>query len=156
MALHYFRTSEQLQCALRLACAHTPTGWRAAALILERVATEGGGRCRADQTRRRTRPWRTATTLAATLTDAEMLDDALPSEQLIWRLFSAEGVTADRPRTLAYGCRCSRSRLASILEAFEPGDLDHMAISGDIVMTCEFCNFNFHFARDEVRGRPGD
>ncbi len=153
MALHYFETSEQLRCALRLACARTPNGWRAAALVLERVAIEGGidsvaSSAEADEA------WITATTLAATLTDAEMLDDSLPPEQLVWRLFSSEGVAADRPRPLAYGCRCSRARLADILEGFVPEDLDHMAEGGDIVMTCEFCNYNFHFEREQVRGRP--
>ncbi len=151
MALHYFQTSEQLQCAVRLACAHTLAGWRAAALILERVATDGGidpipTGAEADEA------WRTATTLAATLTEAELLDDGLPSEQLVWRLFSAEGVAADRPRALAYGCRCSRSRLAGILEGFPPEDLDDMVVAGDIVMTCEFCNLDFRFDRGQVRG----
>jgi molecular chaperone Hsp33 len=68
-------------------------------------------------------------------------------------LFSSEGVAADRPRALAYGCRCSRSRLSSILEGFAPQDLDDMAVSGAIVMTCEFCNLDFRFGRDEVGGR---
>ena len=35
-------TSEQLRTHLHLACARTPQGWRAAALILERVAAGGG------------------------------------------------------------------------------------------------------------------
>lgn len=151
MALHYFETSEQLQCALRLACAPGPAGWRAAALILERVASEGG--IDAASTQGADEAWRTATTLAMTLTDAELLDDALPSEQLIWRLFASEGVAADRPRALAYGCRCSRSRLSSILDGFAPDDLDDMVVAGDIVMTCEFCNLDFRFGRDEVGGR---
>ncbi len=151
MALHYFRTSEQLQCALRIACQPTPAGWRASALILERVASEGGiegiGGAEDDEA------WRAATVLAATVTEAELLDDALPSEHLIWRLFSAEGVAVDLPRALAYGCRCSRSRLSEILEGFVPDDLDEMATSGAIVMTCEFCNLDFRFDRAEVRGR---
>lgn len=151
MALHYFETSEQLQCGLRLACVRTDEGWRASALILERVATEGGietmASAEADDA------WLAAVTLAATVTDAELVDDTLPPEQLIWRLFGTEGVAADRSRALAYGCRCSRARLADILEGFVPDDLDEMAVSGDIVMTCEFCNLDFRFARDEVRGR---
>ena len=44
MALHYFETSEQLRCFLRIACTLTPAGWRAGALILEKVAGEGGGK----------------------------------------------------------------------------------------------------------------
>ena len=97
--------------------------------------------------------WRTATMLAATLTDAELLDDALPPERLLYRLFHTEGVATDRARALSYGCRCSRARLVGILEGFPPDDLDHMAVDGDIVMTCEFCNYDFRFPRQDVRGR---
>lgn len=150
MALHYFATSEQLQCALHLSCAHTEAGWRASALILERVASEGGIDAPGEEA---DEAWKAATILAATVTDDELLDDGLPPEQLIWRLFSAEGVAADRPRALAYGCRCSRLRLAGILEGFGPHDLDDMVVAGDIVMTCEFCNLDFRFGRDEVRGK---
>jgi molecular chaperone Hsp33 len=91
------------------------------------------------------------------VTDAELLDDALAPDRLLFNLFHSEGVAADRPRALAYGCRCSRQRLSGILEGFASDDLDHMTVDGDIVMTCEFCNFDFHFARADVRGdgQPG-
>jgi molecular chaperone Hsp33 len=151
MALHYFESSEQLACEVRLASAHTPEGWRAAALILERVAGSGGLDPAMDQ-EAQDESWRTARALAATLTDGELLNDSLPAETLIWRLFSGEGVVVDRPRALAYGCRCSRQHLSGLLEGFSAEDLDHMAVSGDIVMTCEFCNLDFRFARDNVRG----
>jgi molecular chaperone Hsp33 len=151
MALHYFETSEQLRCFLRVACALTPAGWRASALILEKVAGEGGVDPELDAAAQE-ESWRSATTLAATITDSELLDDALTPERLIFRLFHGEGVAADRPRALAYGCRCSRQRLSGILEGFGAADLDHMAIAGQIVMTCEFCNLDFRFPRQEVRG----
>jgi molecular chaperone Hsp33 len=152
MALHYFASSEQLQAFVRLACAETAGGWRAAALVLERVA-EGGDL--AVDPESQDDSWHTATVLAATVTDAELLDDLLPAEHLIWRLFHGDGVQADRPRALAYGCRCSRQRLAGILEGFSGADLDHMAEDGDITMNCEFCNLEFRFARDDVRGEAG-
>ena len=152
MALHYFRTSEQTQYDVHLACDHTAEGWRAAALILERVAGEGGVDPELDQATSDD-AWLTATTLAATLTDAELLDGALTPEALIWRLFSAEGVAVDRPRALAYGCRCSRAKLSGILESFGSDDLDDMVVDGAIVMTCEFCRYDFRFARDEVHSK---
>ena len=151
MALHYFETSEQLQCSVRLACARTEAGWRAGALILERVSGEGGIQFDLD-TAEDADAWRTATTLAATLRDTELLDDDLPPERLLYRLFGNEGVAADRNRALAYGCRCSRARLYNILEGFPPDDLDHMATDEGIVMTCEFCNYQFRFDRSEVQG----
>ncbi len=159
MALHYFQTSEQLACEVRLSAAETPSGWRASALILEQVAGEGGTRDEdAEPAADGVESWRTATALAATVTDAELLDDALLPEQLIWRLFHLEGVAVERPRALAYGCRCSRAKLSGILEGFDDDDLDEMTVDGDILMNCEFCNHGFRFAREAVRStaRPQD
>ena len=155
MALHYFQTSEQIANRLHLACERGPAGWRAGALVLERVAAEGGidpelATVDTDE------DWRTATTLMSTLTDGELLDDDLAPEQLLYRLFGAEGVAADRPRALGYGCRCSRAKLSGILDGFPSEDLDHMVVGSAIVMTCEFCNLDFRFDREEVgRTDPG-
>ncbi len=152
MALHYFRTSEQLRCFVHLACDETADGWRAGALVLEKIAGAGGIDPELD-TDAQDESWRTATILAATLTDAELLDAALSADHLLYRLFHSEGVAIDRARALSYGCRCSRARLVGILEGFPSDDLDHMAVDGDIVMTCEFCNYDFRFPRRDVRGR---
>ena len=77
MALHYFDTSEQLRCMVHLACDQTAAGWRAGALILEKIAGAGGIDPALDDDAQE-ESWRTATILAATLTDAELLDDDLP------------------------------------------------------------------------------
>lgn len=170
MAEYYFATSEQLACKIYLAAgpappagaagpappagaaAATPDGWRASALILERIAGAGGVDPDLSQDEQ-DEAWRTAGILADTVTEAELLDDALTPERLLYRLFHGEGVAVDRPRALAYGCRCSRARLGAILEGFSIDDLDHMSVEGDIIMTCEFCNFDFRFPRDSVAGR---
>jgi len=152
MTLHYFSTSEQLRCSIRLACERTDAGWRASALVLERVAGQGGIDPALDEAAQDD-AWDTAQALARTVTDAELLADDLAAETLLWRLFGAEGVKADQPRALAFGCRCSRQRLAGILEGFPMDDLDEMAVDGAIVMTCEFCNLDFRFARRELRGK---
>ncbi len=151
MSLHYFETSEQLRCFVHLACEKTDAGWRAGALILEKIAGAGGIDPLLDEAAQE-ESWRTATTLAGTLTDRELLDDDLPADQLLYRLFHTEGVATDRARALSFGCRCSRARLASILEGFSVDDLDHMTVDGDIIMTCEFCNYDFHFDRGGVHG----
>jgi molecular chaperone Hsp33 len=150
----YFRTSEQLESQVHLACARGAAGWRAAALVIERVAGAGGVDPQADA-EAQDDAWRTAQALAGTITAEELLDDSLSSERLLHRLFHAEGLAMDRPRALSYGCRCSRARLAQVLEGFPPDDLDHMAEGGAITMTCEFCNLDFRFARDEVQGQAG-
>jgi molecular chaperone Hsp33 len=154
MTGHYFRTSEQIQSQVHLACARTEAGWRASALVIERVAGEGGIDPQADDAAQDD-AWRTAQALAGTITAAELLDDQLSGERLLHRLFHAEGLALDRPRALSYGCRCSRARLAQVLEGFPADDLDHMAEAGAITMTCEFCNLDFRFERDEVQSRAG-
>ena len=154
MTGHYFATSEQLQSQVHLACDRTDAGWRASALVIERVAGAGGIDPEADAAAQDD-AWRTATALAGTITPAELLDDTLPSDRLLHRLFHAEGLALDRPRALSYGCRCSRAHLAGVLEGFGPVDLDHMAEGGAITMTCEFCNLDFRFERGEVAGKAG-
>ncbi len=149
----YFQTSEQLRAFVRLACRRTPQGWRATALILERVAAEGGIDGLADD--EADDAWLTATTLASTVKEEELLDDALAPEEVLHRLFHAEGLLVDRARALSYGCRCSRARLAGVLQGFPESDLDDMAEDGLIMMNCEFCNVAFRFDRTEVRGGAG-
>lgn len=153
MAEYYFSTSEQLPARIFLAAGETEAGWRASALVLERVAGAGGvGPELSDS--EQSEAWRTAAILAETVTDEELLDDALTPERLLYRLFHGEGVAVSKPRALSFGCRCSRQRLGGILEGFVQEELDHMAVEGQIVMTCEFCNFDFRFNRDTVTGKP--
>lgn len=154
MTANYFKTSEQMQTFVRLAAGRTPAGWRASAFIMERVAGEGGIDA-AESAAEHEEAWNTAVILASTLTEAELLDDTLPGEKLLHRLFHAEGLVLDRPRPLSYGCRCSRARLAGVLQNFPQDDLDHMATEGVITMTCEFCNVDFRFERENVQAQAG-
>lgn len=149
MAMHYFASSEQHACWIMLTCQMTDAGWRAGGLILERIAGEGGSHVVEDEAAEAS--WETATILAGTLSTKELLDDNLPTLQLLHRLFHEEDLHVSQPRALAFGCRCSRARLANVLETFPKDDLDHMCQDdGNIVMTCEFCNVDFRFARKNI------
>ena len=157
----YFRTSEQLRSEVFLAAARGPDGWRASALVIERVAGEGGVAAEGSSDAEpddvfdadHDDAWNTALALASTIKPAELLDDTLSAEALLHRLFHAEGLMLDRARALSYGCRCSRAHLAQVLENFGAADLDHMAEAGAITMTCEFCNLDFKFDRAEIGAR---
>jgi len=147
MAAHYFATSEQIPTQLQLACKRTARGWRAGALILQRIAI--GNQSVEDPED----AWETAVALAVTLTDDELLDETVTPEQLLYRLFHSEDICSERPRALAYGCRCSRAHLSGILAGFAADDLADMAEDGVITMTCEFCNLDFCFEMEDIR-RP--
>ena len=151
----WFRTSQQVEAAVKLAAAPTSSGWRAAALLLERIAFEGGGERRKATPEEEDEAWRTAVTLAGSVTAAELLDDALSPERLLWRLFHDLAPKAQAPRPVSFGCRCTRERIARILSGFGPGDLDQMAEAGAITVRCEFCNVDFHFLRGDVGAGTG-
>lgn len=165
MTGRYFEVSEQLKSQVWLAAARTAAGWRASALVVERVAAGGAGNVSAGgldddafddpdaSAAEHEDAWITAVALANTVTPEELLSDALGAEALLHRLFHAEGLTLDHARPLSYGCRCSRARLAQVLEGFGDEDLDHMAEAGVITMTCEFCSLDFRFDRSEVARR---
>lgn len=151
----YFRNSEQLDTYLKLACEETSAGWRASALLLERVAGAGWLDQQMDQDQQQ-EAWQTATILARTISTEELLDDTLSGEQVLHRLFHAEGLRLDRPKPLSYGCRCSHERLLKVLGGFSADDLNHMADEGTITMTCEFCNFDFRFDRAALPARTAE
>ncbi|MGG6428859.1 Hsp33 family molecular chaperone HslO [Acetobacter ghanensis] len=160
MATHYFATSEQHACWIMLACKMTDAGWRSGALVLERIAGQGGTADTdtpvQDTTTQDDSSWETATILATTLTVGELLDDALPAPQLLHRLFHEEDLHVSHARALAFGCRCSRARLVDVLKRFPEDDLDHMCVDNNtIVMTCEFCNKDFHFPRKDIASAAG-
>ena len=147
MAMHYFTTSEQHECWMRLYCEKTDEGWQAGALMLEKIAAEGGIGSGPDSD---VDAWETACILGNTLKASELFDPTLSATTLVERLFGTQDVLVDRPRVVSLGCRCNRARLASVLSTFPEDDLDHMAEEGQITMNCEFCNVGFRFDRNEI------
>ncbi|MCX5616560.1 Hsp33 family molecular chaperone HslO [Bombella sp. TMW 2.2559] len=153
MAVHYFQTSEQHDCAIHLFSRHTEAGWQAGALVLERLpdSTPLAGnddQKHADATIQDL--WETACTFGQTLTADELFDPTIPPATLISRLFGTLNVELAPTRPLSFGCRCNRTRLRSVLERFGKDDLDHMAQDGVISMKCHFCNTAFTFNRDNL------
>ncbi|TPW34104.1 Hsp33 family molecular chaperone HslO [Oecophyllibacter saccharovorans] len=160
MAEHYFATSEQHACAIHLyACHEAENGWQAGALVLERIANDGGV-AQNDDVPRTTRErddsgegedlWETACTFADTLTDKEIFDPALSGPALVHRLFGTLDVRVAPARPLSFGCRCNRAKLANVLRNFSADDLDHMTQDGIITMDCHFCNTHHHFRRSAL------
>lgn len=154
MAMHYFKSSEQFPCWIRLYCQKDKqTGeWQAAGLILEKIANAHSIILnQSPQTDKE--EWDTITILADTLTPAEIFDPALSTNQLLYRLFNSIPFSISQGKPLSHGCRCSRSRLTDILNNFSPDELDSMEQNGSIVMTCEFCCHDFIFSRNEIHGK---
>ena len=149
--LHYFRQSQQINAGILLAAAPPDSelggdGWRASALLIERVPEAGGHRSPSDDlTEISGEDWNRALILTASCTRAELLDPALPPNNLLYRLFHEDGVRVFPPRPLSVGCRCSLDKVENILRSLGRDAIDEYKVEGEVVMTCEFCAQDFRF-----------
>lgn len=148
---HYFRQSEQVEAAIKVAVARVPdrTGkarWRAGALMIQRLPRESFTQEREAEDD----AWRRAAILMSSSTSAELVDPDLAAEALLFRLFHEDGVRAHAPHRLAAQCRCSRQRVEAMLCALRPDDLDDLKVDGRITVTCEFCSTVYPFDDDAL------
>ncbi len=165
-AHNYFHQSEQIASAIQLAAEMVNGAWRGGVLMLQREASDGGcerslgrdqlaatpadmpGADLADQEDQE--DWRRAVILMSSVTPSELLDPALASDQLLFRLFNEESVRAYQPRALTFGCRCSRQRVESTLKALPQEEVRTLKIDGRVVVTCQFCNKSESFGDIEI------
>ncbi|NKD77524.1 Hsp33 family molecular chaperone HslO [Haematospirillum sp. H1815] len=149
----YFRQSEQLETAIKVASeAPCPNhnGWRAAALMIQRMPVDGGkilsiSKDDADEA------WRTAVILLGSLTTAELLDPGLEAGTVLHRLFHDEDLSVLPPRPLVFGCRCSRQRVEETLATFSPSSLGEMQLDdGSVSVQCQFCSTEYIFSASDI------
>jgi molecular chaperone Hsp33 len=143
---HYFRQSEQLQAGFKLAASKAADGWRAGAIMLQRLPQENVTEMAEDVA---DDAWRRAFILMASCTDRELLDLETPATDILYRLFHEDGVRAQKAQGIEAKCRCSRGRVETVLKAMTPEDLADMQVGGKLVVTCEFCNSQYDFAATE-------
>ena len=125
----YFRQSEQLPTRLLLAADDE----RAAGLMLQKLPGDTGD----DD------GWRRANALFDTLTAAEVLD--LPADTLLTRLFHEEAPQRLGEKPLAFGCSCSRERVAAMLCSLGQDEARAAVIDGAARIRCEFCGQRYEF-----------
>ncbi|RYD14338.1 MAG: Hsp33 family molecular chaperone HslO [Lysobacteraceae bacterium] len=135
----YFERSEQLPTRIMLA-SHAN---RCGGILLQQIAGAGGTASGdADG-------WNRVGHLLATLDDAELL--GLPPEQVLLRLFHEEGVRLQPAQPLAFGCTCSRARVADMLRSLGRAESDSvLAEQGSVDVTCEFCNRRYVFDEADI------
>ncbi|MFL5064335.1 MAG: Hsp33 family molecular chaperone [Xanthobacteraceae bacterium] len=169
-AHEYFRRSEQIPTRVRLAVAEefrmdgegVRHCWRAGGILLQFLPKSAERMRQADldpgDAPEGTAPhvvpeddaWVEGRSLISTVEDIELIDPALSSERLLYRLFHERGVRVFRNVAVRAQCSCSRDGVASMLRSFSADDRDHMVEDGAIRVTCEFCNATYVFAPGEV------
>ncbi len=148
----YFRQSEQLETAIKLAAVVDETGShagpRAAAFMIQRLPGEKPADIPDEDAEER---WRRAVILMSSLKTSEMLDPDLSPRDLLFRLYHEDGVRMYDSRPLRFECRCSRKKVADVLSRFAPENLADMKTDeGVLVATCEFCRAEYRFDDDDL------
>jgi molecular chaperone Hsp33 len=164
-AHNYFRQSEQIPTALKLAAGpligrgrEAKESWRAGGIMIQHLPREGGSspmQLSSGDTPDGSQEhvvenddWVKARLLLDTVEDHELLDPTLSSERLLYRLFHEDGVTVYPAIPLERHCTCSRERIEAILKQFPADDLKDMTVDGEIIVTCEFCSTRYEFPAD--------
>lgn len=167
----YFRQSEQIPTKVRLAAAElfvrsggeTHRHWRAGGVlaqfmpaVAERLPRDDlpGGDTPAGTLFAKAKEddsWREAQLLVETVEDHELLDNNVPVDRLLYRLFHERGVRVYDPTPLREECSCNRGRIEGVLRSFSAEAIEESIEGGVIKVKCEFCGEAYEFDPEEFR-----
>lgn len=165
-ALQYFKQSEQIPTYLRIAVGEVfnagnddkthsskTHSWRGGGLLVQFLPSSSERQRQSeldagDAPKGYNQPsfteddsWLEAQALTQTVADHELLDPAVTSERLLYRLFNEHGVRVFQGLRMNEACRCTDERIRSMLARFSAQDRhDMIADDGQIGVTCEFCS----------------
>ncbi|MDV6317605.1 Hsp33 family molecular chaperone HslO [Chromohalobacter sp. HP20-39] len=133
----YFARSEQLATRLWLAA----DGRRAAGMLLQQLPD--------DEASSDPDAWERTVHLATTLSDTELLD--LEQHELLYRLFHEEQIRVFDPKTLRFGCTCTRERIANALHGLGAEELRNIVHEqGEVETQCHFCHSHYRFSAADI------
>lgn len=147
---YYFSQSEQIGTGIKMAVGRRDHQWRAGGIMLQHMPEDeknpeaGVGNVREDD-------WRRAMVLMDTASENELLDPALHSNTLLFRLFHEEGVRVFEPKRPRKNCRCDTGKVLSVLKTMSDDDLAYVEKDGRIEVKCEFCSKEYGFARKDIK-----
>lgn len=138
---HYFQQSEQLATRLWF----TANDNHASGLLIQALPEQLNIDATINQEH-----WDTIIALSETITPGELLN--LDHPTILYRLFNEQNVRVYDPRSLHFGCSCSRDRSANALAAIGEAEIESLLIEkGSIEIDCQFCNQHYHFDAADIR-----
>ncbi len=140
----YFAQSEQVPTLFRTAVQPSESGCVAAGMLVQHLPEGEEGRERLHA--RLDHPeWEHVSVMAGSLRHAELIEQSLSLEALVWRLYHEEQeVRIERGATISRGCRCTKVHFEEVLARFPKEERREMADSNGIILVdCEFCSKQF-------------
>jgi molecular chaperone Hsp33 len=155
-AMRWYENSEQLDTVVVCAAAEGQDSWQAVALMLQRIAVEGGkgsamtwsdaaAQAKSDDT------WHTAKTLLSSVTRDELLDPALSPENIVFRLFNTMAPHTAKARPVSDQCRCNVEKIEAVLQQLAADEVEDLVDEdGNLTITCEFCKTERVYHKDAM------
>ena len=137
----YFERSEQLPTLIRVGIQSSGGGTVAGGLIVQHFPEGEEGRERL-HVKEAHLEWEHVAVMSGSTRHDELVDDKLPLEQLLWRLFHEEQeVRVERQAPLCRGCRCTVEHYRTILARFPESErIEMRGDDGLVAVDCAFCS----------------
>ena len=148
-ALRYFKYSEQIDTHLHLYLNKKGDYWQAAGILIQKMPTKGGNEL-TETDDELAEKWNEDKILLDSLTVAEMFDEKLSADDILYRLFHEHQVRVVKANEYYFGCRCSREKLLNTLSSMKEDDINAMIEDGKITATCNFCGQFYSFDKGEL------
>ncbi len=138
--LDYFRLSEQIKTDLVL---RSENGKHRCLLLQEMPRKD-------DMTAsERSALWETQTVLLNSVRDTELFDDKLTPNEILYRLFHANGATVFDGVEPVFSCPCHRSQMEKFLSRMTDAEREDLYQDGKITVECQFCSNQFIFTKED-------
>ncbi len=137
----YFSQSEQIPSLMRIAVTHEPDeGCIAGGILMQHLPEGEDGRERL-HTKLDHPEWEHVRILSGTIKAAELADQDLPLETIVWRLFNEESeIRSTGVKALSKGCRCNVAHIRDVLSRFPAEERAGMQDGDGIIsVDCAFC-----------------
>lgn len=137
---HYFTQSEQIRTGIKIAVGLRNGHWRGAGVMVQSIPEEGGQTQGIHPGNLCEDAWRRAMILLGSCTEEELLDPALSTNALLFRLFHEDGVRIYDPLPVRKKCRCNIERVQDVITSLPEDDRTYLIKDGAIEVVCEFCS----------------
>ncbi len=99
--------------------------------------------------------WSDAQIFAQSLTNAEIFDENLSLESILYRLFNELGVHVVGEQDFTFACRCSEEKLIDSLKNLIQQDDGESLFNaeGYVEVTCEYCNKSYYIMEAQLTGK---
>ena len=135
MLMDYMARSEQLDTHISLAANEHSAG----GLLLQRLPEQDIA----------ANAWADVTTLAQTVTAAELTD--LSAHTVLYRLFHQTPPRVFEPQNIEFACTCSRGKVSDMLLLLGGQEVgEAVAEQGSIDISCDFCHAHYVFDETDV------